>query len=55
MGHPSNSITFDTPTSNLGAASNGAKTSGGAIQFQLKEPAPIDPTKFLKTPKQESQ
>jgi len=29
---------------------NGPKTSGEAIQFNLKDPVKIDPTKFVKTP-----
>ncbi len=49
-GKGANSVTFETPNSNLGIPENGPTTSGGATQFQLKEPTPIDPTKFKKTP-----
>ena len=48
-GKGTNSITFDTPNSNLVTPENGPTTSGGAQQFQLKEPTQIDPTKFKKT------
>jgi len=48
-GKGANSVTFDTPNSNLGVPENGPTTSGGAQQFQLKEPTRIDPTKFKKT------
>jgi hypothetical protein len=51
QGKGANSTTFDTPTSNLAVAENGATTSGGATQFQLQQAAPIDPTKFVKTPR----
>jgi RHS repeat-associated protein len=49
-GKGANSIAFETPTSNLTTPANGATTSGGATQFTLVEPQPIDPTKFTKTP-----
>ena len=49
-GKGANSITFDTPNSNLTVPGNGPTTSGGATQFQLKNPTPIDPTKFKPTP-----
>ncbi len=48
-GKGANSITFDTPTSNLNVPGNGPTTSGGATQFQLENPQPIDPTKFEPT------
>ena len=48
-GKGANSITFDTPSSNLGIPQNGTNTSGGAIQFQLQQPTQIDPTQFVKT------
>ena len=49
-GKGANSITFDTPNSNLAIPGNGSTTSGGASQFQLVNPTPIDPTKFKTTP-----
>jgi len=49
-GKGSNSITFNTPKSNLAVPENGATTSGGATQYQLKQPTQIDPTKIVKTP-----
>ncbi len=48
-GKGANSVTFETPNSNLTIPENGPTTSGGATQFQLKEPTQIDPTKFKKT------
>jgi hypothetical protein len=48
-GRGTNSITFDTPTSNLTTPTNGTTTSGGAAQYQLQNPTPIDPTKFKPT------
>jgi RHS repeat-associated protein len=48
-GKGANSITFDTPSSNLGIPDAGPTTSGGAQQFQLQNPQPIDPTKFKPT------
>ena len=48
-GKGTNSITFDTPNSNLAIPENGSTTSGGATQFQLNEPTRVDPTKFMKT------
>jgi hypothetical protein len=47
-GKGQNSVTFQTPTSNLTVPENGPTTSGGAQQFQLKEPTKIDP-QFKKT------
>ena len=44
------SITFQTPTANLMTPANGAVTSGGAAQFQLINPAPINPANFILTP-----
>jgi len=49
-GKGANSITFDTPASNLNVPGNGPTTSGGATQFQLQNPQPLDPTKFKPTP-----
>jgi RHS repeat-associated protein len=49
-GKGANSITFDTPNSNLTIPENGPTTSGGASQYQLQQPTPIDPTKFKSTP-----
>ncbi|HET9283984.1 MAG TPA: RHS repeat-associated core domain-containing protein [Candidatus Angelobacter sp.] len=48
-GKGQNSVTFETPTSNLTVPENGPTTSGGAQQFQLKQPTQIDPTKFKQT------
>jgi RHS repeat-associated protein len=48
-GKGSNSVTFETPSSNLVVPENGTTTSGGAQQFQLKEPVKVDPSKFKKT------
>jgi RHS repeat-associated protein len=48
-GKGANSITFDTPSSNLGIPDAGPTTSGGAQQFQLHNSQPIDPTKFKPT------
>jgi RHS repeat-associated protein len=48
-GKGANSITFDTPSSNLAVPGNGPTTSGGATQFQLKNPQAINPTKFKPT------
>jgi hypothetical protein len=48
-GKGANSVTFETPNSNLVVPENGPTTSGGAQQFQLKEPVKIDPSKFKKT------
>jgi RHS repeat-associated protein len=48
-GKGQNSITFDTPNSNLMSPENGPTTSGGARQFRLKGPTRIDPWKFKKT------
>jgi hypothetical protein len=47
-GKGGHSVTFETPTSNLTVPENGTTTSGGAQQFQLKQPTKIDP-KFTKT------
>lgn len=49
-GKGANSVTFETPTSNLTVPENGPTTSGGAQQFQLKQPTSVDPSKFKKTP-----
>ena len=49
-GRGANSITFDTPASNLAVPANGAKTSGQATQFRLVNPTKVDPFKFAKTP-----
>jgi hypothetical protein len=50
-GKGANSVTFETPNSNLAVPENGTTTSGGAQQFQLKEPVKIDPSNFKKTGK----
>ena len=52
-GKGANSITFDTPNSNLVTPGNGPTTSGGATQFQLQQPTQIDPSKFVKTAPQQ--
>jgi hypothetical protein len=44
------SITFQTPSANLMTPFNGATTSGNALQFQLINPAPINPANFIRTP-----
>jgi RHS repeat-associated protein len=44
------SITFQTPSANLMTPFNGPTTSGNAIQFQLINPALINPANFIKTP-----
>lgn len=48
-GKGQNSVTFETPTSNLKVRENGPTTSGGSQQFQLRQPTQVDPTKFKKT------
>jgi RHS repeat-associated protein len=48
-GKGSNSITFDTPSSNLAVPDNGPETSGGAFQRQLINPQQIDPGTFKPT------
>jgi RHS repeat-associated protein len=48
-GKGTNSITFETPNSNLVVPENGVTTSGGVTQYQLNEAIRIDPTKFKKT------
>jgi RHS repeat-associated protein len=52
-GKGANSITFDTPNSNLVIPGNGPTTSGGATQFQLQQPTQINPSKFVKTDPQQ--
>ena len=42
-GKGANSITATTPKSNLATPANGATTSGGAVQYQLKQPVKIEP------------
>jgi hypothetical protein len=49
-GKGANSITFETPNSNLVTPANGPTTSGGVTQFQLQDQVKIDLTKFTKTP-----
>ncbi len=44
------SISFQTPASNLQIPANGTFTSGGAQQFQLINPEPINPANFVPTP-----
>jgi hypothetical protein len=43
-------IEFDVPASNLRIPENGPRTSGGALQFQLNEPVPVDPSTFRRPP-----
>jgi len=45
-GKGANSIIFDTSTDNLRIPFNGPTTDGGALQFQLNNPVPIDPANF---------
>jgi hypothetical protein len=49
-GRGSNFLEFGVPTSNLRVPANGPRTSGGALQFQLNEPVPIDPSTFWRPP-----
>jgi RHS repeat-associated protein len=42
-GKGANSVIFDTSTDNLRIPFNGPTTDGGALQFQLNNPVPIDP------------
>jgi RHS repeat-associated protein len=52
-GKGANSITFDTPNSNLVIPDNGPTTSGQAVQLQLQQPTQVDPSKFVKTKSQQ--
>lgn len=45
------SITFLTRFTNLAPAPNGATTSGGAIQYILRGPTPVNPFLFVRTPR----
>lgn len=49
-GKGANSITFETPSSNLFVPENGPTTSGGATQFQLWDSTPINPADFTPVP-----
>jgi RHS repeat-associated protein len=44
------SITFQTTRSNLMTPFNGPVTSGGAVQYQLRNPVTINPRNFVRTP-----
>jgi hypothetical protein len=48
-GKGANSATFQTPSSNLWVPANGSTTSGGAVQFQLKNPTQVNPAEFKPT------
>ena len=48
-GKGTNSVTFQTPSSNLVTPANGSTTSGGAVQFQLQNPTQINPAGFKPT------
>lgn len=48
-GKGTNSVTFQTPSSNLVTPTNGSTTSGGAVQFQLKNPTQVNPGEFKPT------
>jgi RHS repeat-associated protein len=43
-------IDVDVPYSNLRIPANGPTTSGGAVQFQLNKPVPVDPSNFQLPP-----
>ncbi|MEK7207845.1 MAG: hypothetical protein AAB134_08200, partial [Pseudomonadota bacterium] len=49
-GRGGNYIDIAVPQSNLKIPFNGPTTSGGALQFQLKESVPIGPTGFKRPP-----
>jgi hypothetical protein len=49
-GRGANFLEFQVPSSNLRIPANGPRTSGGALQFQLNEPVPIDPSTFRLPP-----
>jgi RHS repeat-associated protein len=48
-GRGTNSVTFNTPISNLEIPANGRTTSGNTIQYQLKGPAKVNPANFKST------
>jgi RHS repeat-associated protein len=43
-------LDFQVPASNLRIPANGPTTSGGALQFQLNNPVPINPSTFRQPP-----
>jgi hypothetical protein len=49
-GRGSHYLDFQVPASNLRVPANGPTTSGGAVQFQLNNPVPIDPSTFRRPP-----
>ncbi len=49
-GRGSHFLEFQTPRSNLRVPNNGTHTSGGALQFLLNNPTPIDPSTFRRPP-----
>lgn len=49
-GRGANFLEFQVPASNLRVPANGPRTSGGALQFQLNESVPIDPSTFRRPP-----
>ena len=49
-GRGANFLEFQVPSSNLRIPANGPTTSGGALQFQLNNPVPIDPSTFRLPP-----
>ncbi len=49
-GRGSHYLDFQVPASNLRIPANGSTTSGGALQFQLNNPVPINPSTFLRPP-----
>ncbi|MFN5833492.1 MAG: hypothetical protein ACK459_07130 [Akkermansiaceae bacterium] len=49
-GRGSHYLDFQVPASNLRIPANGPTTSGGALQFQLNNPVPINPSTFLRPP-----
>jgi len=49
-GRGANFVEFQVPSSNLRIPANGPTTSGGALQFQLNNPVPIDPSTFRLPP-----
>jgi hypothetical protein len=46
----STDLDFQVPSSNLRVPANGTTTSGGALQFQLNNPVPINPSTFRRPP-----
>jgi hypothetical protein len=49
-GRGSHYLDFQVPTSNLRVPANGTTTSGGALQFQLNNSVPINPSTFRRPP-----